>query len=286
MKTMTAVEPPRVQSTSPTVLPFPSPPRRRRRGEDRPTAAQRVLAVLDVFDHEHLILTLSEISRRAGLTLSTAHRLVGELHDWGALDRREDGRYTIGMRILELGALEPQGLQLRTAALPYLSDLHSALTADVLLSVRDGTDIVYVESLRSRRGAPVLTTFGGRWPMHATATGQVLLAHAPHEVQERVLTSDLRRFTTKTCTDPAELRRRLGDIRSGGYAIVDEAITAEAVAIAVPVFGAAGRVISAIGATIRRGSCPPQSVLPALSMAARGISRQLGSMSPRSRAQA
>lgn len=267
----TAVEPP-ARATS-----APSRPRR-----DEPlTAAQRVLSVLGVFDQEHLVLTLSEISRRADLSLSTAHRLVGELREWGALDRREDGRYTIGMRILELGALEPQGLRLRTVALPYLSDLHSALSADVLLSVRDGTDIVYVESLRSRRGAPVLTRFGGRWPMYATATGHVLLAHAPIEVQEQVLASDMRRFTAKTVTDPVELRRRLGDIRSAGYAIVDEAITAGAVAIAVPVYGSAGRVISAIGATIRRGSCPPESVLPALSMAARAISRHLGSPASR-----
>jgi len=249
---------------------------RNRRDDDRPTAAGRVLAVLDVFDQEHIVLTLSEISRRAGLSLSTAHRLVGELRDWGALDRREDGRYTIGLRVLELGSLEPQGLRLRTVALPFLSDLHAALSTDVMLSVRDGNDIVYVESLRSRRGAPVLTRFGGRWPMHATATGQVLLAHAPLEVQEDVLASDLQRFTQKTCIEPGELRRRLGDIRSAGYTILDESLTEGAVAIAVPVHGQAGRVVSAIGATIRRGSCPPESVLPALSMAARAISRRLG----------
>jgi len=249
---------------------------RNRRDDDRPTAAGRVLAVLDVFDQEHIVLTLSEISRRAGLSLSTAHRLVGELRDWGALDRREDGRYTIGLRVLELGSLEPQGLRLRTVALPFLSDLHAALSTDVMLSVRDGNDIVYVESLRSRRGAPVLTRFGGRWPMHATATGQVLLAHAPLDVQEEVLASDLQRFTQKTCIEPGELRRRLGDIRSAGYTILDESLTEGAVAIAVPVHGQAGRVVSAIGATIRRGSCPPESVLPALSMAARAISRRLG----------
>ncbi|WP_205529026.1 IclR family transcriptional regulator [Microbacterium halotolerans] len=275
MKTMT-LDAPKVSDPTMSMGMRPSESRARSRHVERPTAAQRVLSVLDVFDQEHLVLTLSEISRRAGLSLSTTHRLVGELKEWGALDRRDDGKYTIGLRVLELGSLEPQGLRLRTVALPYLSDLHSAIAADVMLSVRDGTDIVYVESLRSRRGAPVLTRFGGRWPMHATATGQVLLAHAPLEVQNKVLGSDLRRFTAKTCTDGGDLRRRLGDIRGAGYTIVDEAITTGAVAIAVPIFGQADRVVSAIGATIRRGSCPPESVLPALSMAARAVSRRLG----------
>ncbi|WP_156761583.1 IclR family transcriptional regulator [Microbacterium karelineae] len=267
-------------------VPAPSPAltARRPRHDARPTAAQRVLAILDVFDQEHLVLTLSEISRRSGLTLSTTHRLVGELRSWGALDRSDDGRYAIGMRVLELGSLEPKGLRLRTAALPYLGDLHAALATDVNLSVRDGTDVIYVESLRSRHGAPVLTRLGGRWPLHATATGQILLAHAEPELQERVLHGPLKRYTAKTCVDPDALRRTLADVRRSGFTIVDESITAGAVAIAVPVRGAGDRVVSAVGATIRRGSCPPESVLPALSTTARAISRALGSPSARARA--
>lgn len=256
------------------------------RAETRLTAAQRVLAILDVFDQDHILLTLSEISRRSGLSLSTTHRLVGELRAWGALERSDDGRYAIGMRVLELGSLEPQGLRLRTVALPYLSDLHSAVAADVNLSVRDGDDVVYVESLRSRHGAPVLTRLGGRWPLHATATGQTLLSHASPDVQERVLSRPLKRFTPKTVIDPDQLRRTLAQVRTTGYAVVDESITAGAIAIAVPVRGEGERVVAAVGVTIKRGSCPPQSVLPALSLTARAISRGMGSAAAKARARA
>ncbi|MFD0851326.1 helix-turn-helix domain-containing protein, partial [Actinomadura adrarensis] len=72
-------------------------------GANRITAAQRVLSILAVFDIENAALSLSEISRRTGLTLSTTHRLVNELRVWGALDRDSDGRYSTGLRILELG---------------------------------------------------------------------------------------------------------------------------------------------------------------------------------------
>lgn len=256
------------------------------RVDNRLTAAQRVLAILDAFDHEHLVLTLSEISRRSGLTLSTTHRLVGELRAWGALERSDDGRYAIGMRVLELGSLEPQGLRLRSVALPFLTDLHAALATDVNLSVRDGDDVVYVESLRARRGAPVLTRLGGRWPLHATATGQTLLAHAAPEVQDRVLSRPLKRFTPKTVVDPDELRRTLADVRTRGYALLDESITAGAIAIAVPVRAGGERVVSAVGVTIKRGSCPPESVLPALSMTARAISRGMGSAQAKARTKA
>lgn len=273
--------------TADTIRALPTPlPEPESRPDTRLTAAQRVLAILETFDHDHILLTLSEISRRSGLSLSTTHRLVGELRAWGALERSDDGRYAIGMRVLELGSLEPQGLRLRTVALPYLSDLHGAVAADVNLSVRDGDDVVYVESLRSRRGAPVLTRLGGRWPLHATGTGQVLLAHAASEVQDRVLSRPLKRFTPKTVTDPDEMRRILAEVRTRGYAVVDESITAGAIAVAVPVRGTGERVVAAVGVTIKRGSCPPQSVLPALSMTARAISRGMGSAAAKERMRA
>src|SRR5919205_4595866 len=100
----------------------------------RLTAAQRVLSILGVFDIENAALSLSEISRRTGLTLSTTHRLVNELRVWGALSRDAAGRYSIGLRILELGTTS-QGLRLREVALPFLEDLQHAVRANIHLAV-------------------------------------------------------------------------------------------------------------------------------------------------------
>jgi len=61
-------------------------------GTSRTNAAGRLLAVLDAFGPRQRALSLSEISRRAGLSLSTAHRLVCELERWGALERGGGGR--------------------------------------------------------------------------------------------------------------------------------------------------------------------------------------------------
>jgi DNA-binding IclR family transcriptional regulator len=90
----------------------PLPPRR--------TAGGKLLAVLDAFTRERPALTLSEIARAVGVPLSTAHRLVAELCAWGGVERDEDGRYRVGLRVWELGALAPRGLGLREAALPFM----------------------------------------------------------------------------------------------------------------------------------------------------------------------
>ncbi len=243
------------------------------------TAAGRTLAVLGAFGPGHSALSLSEISRRTGLSLTTTHRLVGELRDWGALERGRDGRYGIGLRILEVGALAPQGLQLRELALPFLDDLHHATRANVHLAVRDGHDVVYVESLRARGAVQVLSRLGGRWPMHATGTGQVLLAFAGPEVQDEVLASPLRRFTANTITDVDALRRTLAEVRRTGVAIAANQLTAEALALAVPVRGPGDEVVAAVGVTVHRAAVRNHALVPVLAATARGISRTLGAPS-------
>ncbi|MEV4799727.1 IclR family transcriptional regulator [Nonomuraea sp. NPDC049421] len=245
----------------------------------RLTSAQRVLSILGVFDAENLALSLSEISRRAGLTLSTTHRLLNELRCWGALIRHGDGKYSIGVRILELGTLAPQGGQLREIALPYLHDLQHAVRANIHLGVPDGHDVIYVESLRARDTVPVPSRQGGRWPLHATGTGLVLLAHSSQEFQEEVLASELRGYTANTLTDPDELRRFLAEVRRSGVAVVESQLTYGVMAVAVPIRGARDRVVAAVGITVPSGSASPRSLVPAMATTARSISRALGAPS-------
>ena len=244
----------------------------------RLTAAQRVLSILGVFDIENSALSLSEISRRTGLTLSTTHRLVNELREWGALSRDTEGRYSIGLRILELGTTS-QGLRLREVALPFLEDLQHAVRANIHLAVADGHDVIYIESLRCLDGVPVPSRLGGRWPMHATGTGLVLLANAAQEFQEEVLSSKLRRFTEYTPIDPDALRWRLAEIRRSGVAIIEKQLTYDARAIAVPIRGPRDRVIAAVGLTTPIDSSSPHMLIPALAATARSISRALGAPS-------
>src|SRR5699024_11692479 len=58
------------------------------------SVTSRALAVLAAFDGRHRCLSLSQISRRAELSLTTTHRLLRELQCWGALKRREDRKST------------------------------------------------------------------------------------------------------------------------------------------------------------------------------------------------
>jgi DNA-binding IclR family transcriptional regulator len=241
----------------------------------RTNAAGRLLAVLDAFGPEQRTLSLSEIARRAGLSLSTAHRLVCELANWGALERGPTGRYSVGLRLLELAALSPRGLGLREAAFPCLDDLHHRTRGNVHLAVRDGVQVVYVETIRACATHPTNGRMGDRWPMHVTGTGLVLLALADRELQERVLRGPLERFTPLTVTDPAQLRRELAQIRQSGFAVARGRITLPDLVVAVPVYDQFGGVAAAISVVVETERARPQVLASMLTIASSAITRRL-----------
>jgi len=207
------------------------------------SVTSKVLALLEAFTPDASELSLSELARRSGVSLPTAHRRAAELVEWGALERDADGRYRIGLRLWEVASLAPRGLGLRDAAMPFLEDLYEVTHENVQLAVREGLEVVFVERIAGRDAVPVWTRVGGRFALHATGVGLVLLAHAPGEVQEEVLGSPLHGYTPKTVLDPAELRRMLADVRKLGYSVSDGQITVDALSVGAPIrgLGVAGR---------------------------------------------
>jgi len=239
------------------------------------SVTSRVLGVLGAFGADRTELTLTEISRRCGLPLTTTHRIVGELTGWGALERAEDGRYRIGLRLWEVGALAPRGLGLRESAMPFLEDLYEVTRQNVQLAVLDGRDAVYVERLSGRGAVTVITRVGGRLPLHATGVGLVLLAHADHPLQEQVLAGPLRRYTAKTLCRPEELRHALAEVRRTGVAVCDGQIELVALSVAAPVHGPRGDVVAALSVVVPAQGSDARAYVPAVRAAARGTSRTL-----------
>lgn len=236
--------------------------------------ATKVLDVLGSFRAASSDLTLTEIAARAGLPLSTAHRIVGELAGTGAVERAPDGRWRIGLRLWEIGALAPRGPGLREAAMPFLEDLHAVTRQNVQLAVLDGHDAVYVERLARPGAVNVVTRMGSRLPLHATGVGLVLLAHADAAFQEEVLAAPLRGFTPRTIRSPDVLRRTLADARREGVVVSTGQIELISQSIAAPVRGGRGQVVAALSVVVPVTEDPRASV-PAIAAAARGISRVL-----------
>jgi DNA-binding IclR family transcriptional regulator len=241
------------------------------------SVTSRALGILDAFDSAAPRLTLSEIAQRSGTPLATAHRLLAELTDWGALVRRADGRYEIGRKLWDLGLLAPVQSELRQVAAPFLQDLHTTIRDTVHLAVRDGLHALYVERISGRESVPMVSQVGSRLPLHATGVGKVLLAAAPPDVVEQTLRS-LTRLTRHTVVEPGRLRRELGEVRRRRYARTSEEMSPGTASLAVPVQveGSNGPlVVAALGIVVHPHRRDVPRLVPVLEVAARGIGREL-----------
>ena len=237
------------------------------------TVTGRALALLGAFDEEHRRLTLTELAGRAELPVPTAHRLVGELSEWGALARTSTGEYVVGRRLWDVGLLAPAQSGLRQIASPYLHDLYGATLATVHLAVREGVEVLYLDRLAGNASVPVVSDIGSRLPMHATGVGKVLLAHAPPAVQAEVL-RHLTRITAYTIVQPGTLRRQLGRVLRDDYATTVEEMSLGACSVGVPV-RVGGAVVASVGIVVPGLRRDGDKLVTAMQVTARSIGRAL-----------
>lgn len=198
------------------------------------SVTSRVLAILEAFEKARGSLSLTEISEGSGLPLSTTHRLVAELTDWGFLSRGANGRYQLGIRLWELA--QNAGRQLREAARPFVQDLFSLTGETSQLAVREGHEVLYIERIYGTKRVPRASRVGGRLPMHATAVGKVILAFEEEWVRIAYLNRELERSTAHTHIHAGRLAKELDTIREQGFATTLEEVRLGSCSIAVPVF--------------------------------------------------
>jgi DNA-binding IclR family transcriptional regulator len=252
--------------------------RGKRPAEGEPVV-DRALALLAAFDASRRTLSLRELSRRSGIPVSSTLRLAGRLLAWGALERDEQGRYSIGLRLLEVASLAPRGHGLRQVALPFMSDLAAVTRQHVQLAVREGHEATLVERFSSHSAVAVRYRVGGKLPLHCTGMGLALLAFAPLEVQEEVLAQPLRGEPDQNLIPPAMMRRTLAEVRRERLAIYRRMEEPPIVAVAAPIFGEREEAIAAIGLLLPEREAQPRRIGYAVQTAAQSISRQLGAPS-------
>lgn len=206
----------------------------------------RGLAVIRAFDADNPALSLSDVARRTGLTRAAARRFLHTLESLGYV-RSDARRFALTPRVLELGFSYLSALSLPEIVQPHLERLSRAVDESVSAAVLDGTDIVYIARVPTRRIMSVRITIGTRFPAYATSMGRVLLAGLdPDEADAVLAASELVHRAPRTLTDPAELRAELARVRAHGWAVVDGELEPGLRSIAAPVRGRDGAVTAAV----------------------------------------
>ena len=239
------------------------------------TVTARSLALLAAFSTDRTRLSLSEMARRANLPVSTAHRLVAELLAWGALERQQND-YVIGQRLWKLGLLAPIRQDIAEIAAPYMQDVLFVTHNVVNLFVLEGSRVLLLERISGTRVGAPFRKVGDPLPLHASAAGKVLLAFSKQDLMAPA-TRNMVRLTEHTLTTPQELRTEVEEVKKAGYALSNQEAGVDNYAVAVPVLGATGHAVAALG-VVHQAAPSIGSVVPVLRIAARGIARRLSSV--------
>ena len=211
---------------------------------------ERGLAILACFTPKRPVLGIADIADELDMSRSTTHRYVLTLTALGYLEQGAQRKYRLGLRVTDLGMSALNGTCLREHAHPYLEELRQQSTYTASLAVLDGSEIVYVDRVRSlRRGKSEIDlglALGSRLPAYCTAMGKLLLANLPEQEQREILTSmKLTKRGPNTITSKEALRDELGQVREEGFAVNDEELVPELHSIAAPVRNEAREVVAA-----------------------------------------
>ena len=244
---------------------------------------ESVLAALDVLD---CFLTAPSLSTKqlielTGFTRNRVMRLTGTLLHKGYLVQDSSaGTFSPGPKTLSLGNVFERNHNLVTLAKPVLRELSLRTGESVSLYIREGLERVVAARQEGSHVVRYTVTVGQRMDLHAGAGGKVLLAYAPKEVLDAIISGlATAKRTDQTITNPKKLLKELDDIRRRGYSISMGERVPDACAIAAPVFDGGNRLLcsmAVIGPVSRFTSKKRQSYQNHILEAARNLSRQLG----------
>jgi DNA-binding IclR family transcriptional regulator len=238
---------------------------------------ERMFTLIDVLASREEAVSLKEISEKAGLHPSTAHRILNDLATGRFVDRPQPGSYRLGMRLLELGNLVKGRLNVRDAALTPMRELHKLIQQPVNLSMRQGDEIVYVERAYSERsGMQVVRAIGGHAPLHLTSVGKLFLAaDDPQRTRAYATRTGLQGHTKNSITSLEALERELAKVRQYGQASDNEELELGVRCMAAGIYDDQNKLVAGLSISAPSGRLEDEW-LPKLKETAKGISEALG----------
>jgi DNA-binding IclR family transcriptional regulator len=256
------------------------------RGAERQTnggvqSVVRALRLIDALGESRGEVGIADLSKRVGLHVSTAHRLLATLIQQGYCRQNpETGRYALGAKLFHLGEVCLGQLDLRGLARPFLERLSRETGETANLVVLDGQEVLYLDKVESPQNLRIFSRIGHRAPLYCTAVGKVLLAYRAAAESEALMGKEpLKPLTRHTVTSLTRLRRELAKVREQGFALDKEECEEGAYCLAVPVRNAQGRIEAALsvsGPTVRLGDHRIPDLVPLMRRASEQLSAQLG----------
>jgi DNA-binding IclR family transcriptional regulator len=223
-------------------------------------------------------MTVTEISKRLDLPISSSHNLLKRMVATEVAAVRDDLRYSLGPRAVRLGIRIVDGLEVRAISRRHLVELARVTGDDVYLAVPLGRRVAYVDRFPGSRPVTVEIRLGQSLFLHATSVGKLFAAH-DRALRRRLFAGERPRMTEHTLVDDGELTAELDRIAADGVAVSREEAIIGVVGIAVPVRADHDSVVAAIHISALKYQMTPEverELVEAATATAVQIERDLG----------
>ncbi|MCA0338749.1 MAG: IclR family transcriptional regulator [Proteobacteria bacterium] len=225
-------------------------------------------------------LTLSELASAASLDPGTTHRMLKTLIDLGYVARSEAKRFTLTMKVLDLGFRAIGHRDMRTLARPILRTLVGEVSEAASLGVLSGTNVLYIERMRAgimRLGVDI--QIGTMIPATGSVIGWAMLAYLPEPECLRLMDAEAQNAGAIRPIEPADVAEKLKRVRKQGFASGISPISNGIAVLAVPVLDQEAYPVAAVSVTAPSVRMTPDDLtthaLGSLQSAAKDISRGL-----------
>jgi len=195
-------------------------------------STDRVLSILELLQ-DGGSRPLSRLAAGTGLPKSTVLRFLRSLERRGWIQRTGD-EYALGPAVVSLAQRYLTSASPALVAAPAMESLRDRIGETVSLSAISGAARVCIQEIPSRHELRYVHNVGSIGPLHAGASGRILLAYLPPEHRAQLLSGRLPRFTPRTLTDRGRIERECAMVRRRGHAMSRAERTPGSVAIAVP----------------------------------------------------
>ncbi|RKT27704.1 IclR family transcriptional regulator [Roseovarius halotolerans] len=209
----------------------------------------KALTVLASFTSAEEPLGVNDISGMTGLTKSYVSRALKSFREHGFVEQDAQTRkYKVGINGFALATNYARQNPLIKAAWPQMREISASTEHTIFTSIRNGDHCRHIMAVEGPKYIESHWRIGIRLPLHATASGKLLLAHAPAADQESLIsTLPLPRFTSNTIVSRADLQAEIVRILEQGYAFSDSESVDGLRAVAVPIAGLGETVIGSFG---------------------------------------
>ncbi|MYL36397.1 IclR family transcriptional regulator [Halobacillus litoralis] len=215
----------------------------------------KALQLLGLFTEETPYWRLDRMSEASHLPKATVFRLMKALEDEGFIQRVniyqngvliEGEMYQLGTRLIELGHMVSNRLEVRGLALPHMRKLQQKFGESVQLIIMDQDEAIYIEKVESDKPVRLYTKIGRRAPLYAGACPRTLLSFLPDQEIRRILRQEKKQYASQTMVDDEAIMEKVRETRERGYSYSQSELEEGTASIGTPIFDRFGEIAAGI----------------------------------------